>query len=182
MRPLLALLALALGGGAAYFGVLARSSYSAYSAAQLDLLEQNFTQLPTLTEEQQFSRGLLAAERQRRLLFPALGVAAVLAAMGAYVSRAARESFAPATNAEQARFAAAVGTPAVALDGARNKAAALLGVTVTAPPEVIEAALAAQLARRDPSKLDGMAEDLRKLAEDQRAELVRARDLLLRSS
>jgi hypothetical protein len=44
---------------------------------------------------------------------------------------------------------------------------------------VIEAALQAQLQQRDPSRMDGLAPDLKKLAVQQREELVRARDLLL---
>lgn len=180
MRALFVLLALGLGGAAGYYGWFARSSYSAYSAEQLDTLDSNFAQLGKGTDEQDFSRELLATERKRRMLFPALAGAAVLAAIGAYISRGARESFAP-TNAESARFAAAMGNPQVVMDGARHKAAALLGVTINAPREVIEAACAAQLASRDATKMDGLAPDLREVARTQREELIRARDLLLRT-
>jgi hypothetical protein len=80
---------------------------------------------------------------------------------------------------EDSRLLAAVGDPATLREGARQKAATLLGVSPGAPPAVIEAALQAQLQQRDPSRMDGLAPELQKLALQQREELVRARDLLL---
>lgn len=73
----------------------------------------------------------------------------------------------------------AMGDPALVLEGERHKAARLLGVTPEAPPAVVEAALAAHLAAHDPSKLDGLAPDLRRMVLDRRGALQRARDLLL---
>ena len=83
---------------------------------------------------------------------------------------------------EDSRLVAAVGDPAVLREGARQKAAALLGVAPDAPPAVIEAALQAQLQQRDPSLLVGLAPDLKQLVMEQREELTRARDLLLKKS
>ena len=179
MRVVFILLALLLGAGAAWFGTKARGSYSSYSSEQLQVLEEGFTQLAHPTEDQQFSRELLETEKKRRIAFPLLIVGAVLAAIGAYVVRGVRESFG-ASPGEEARFAATMGDPAVVLEGARNKAAALLGVTVTAPPAVIEAALAAQLETRDPAKLMGIAPELKAMVLAQREVLIKARDLLLR--
>jgi hypothetical protein len=99
--------------------------------------------------------------------------------ISAYFSRRAR--FVGASKSEEARFAATMGDPNVALEGARNKAAALLGVTLTAPAAVIEAALAAQLATRDPDRLAGIAPELKAMVLSQREALVKARDLLLKS-
>ena len=178
MKLLLVLVTIGLAGAAAYFGTLAKSSYSSYSTEQLQTLEKGMDQLAQPTEEQAYSRVLLEAEKQRRLLFPGLAIAAVLAAIGAYILKPARESFAP-SSAEEARFSASIGNPLLVLEGARNKAATLLGVTVHAPPAVIEAALAAQLQSRDPSKMDGLAPDLKAMALSQRDELIKARDLLM---
>jgi hypothetical protein len=72
-----------------------------------------------------------------------------------------------------------VGSPAVLREGARQKAASLLGVAPDAPPAVIDAALQAQLQQRDPARLTGLAQELQDQALRQREELVRARDLLL---
>lgn len=178
VRVVFLILAICLAGGAGYFGTLGKSSYSAYSAEQLAVLEDGFLDLKAPTDEQLYSRELLRTEKQRRILFPVLIVAAVLCAIGAYLSRAARESFASAE--EGARFAATVGNPGLVLEGAKNKAAALLGVTLTAPAAVIEAALAAQLASRDPDKLHGIAPDLKAMVLAQREALIKARDLLIK--
>ncbi len=176
MRFVFALLALGFVGGAIYFGALAKSSYSAYSEEQLTVLADGFARLEHPTEAQDFSRTLFEEEKRRRLFFPLMLVGAVLSAIGVYLTRAVRESF---SAPEDARFAATVGNPSLVLEGAKNKAATLLGVTVTAPPAVIEAALTAQLASRDPSQMQGMAPDLQKLVNDQRDALIKARDLLL---
>ncbi len=182
MRLVFTLLTVGLGLGAGYFGYFARGSYAAYSPAQLETLEQNFANMREMSEDQAFSRQLLRDERNRRLLFYGLGGAAVFAALGAYLSKPARESFGRMTKGEEARFSAAMGSPEVAIEGARNKAAQLLGVNVNAPREVIEAALAAQLASRDAARMEGLAPDLREVARRQRDDLVRARDTLLKST
>lgn len=174
VRALFILLTIGLGVAAGYYGTRARSSYSAYSGDQLQQLEAGINELARPTEQQLYSRELLETEKRRRMIFPGLIAGAVLAAMGAYLSRGVRQSF-----AEEARLTASLGNPALVLEGARNKAAALLGVALTAPPEVIEAALTAQLASRDPARLAGIAPDLQKLVLDQREALIKARDLLI---
>jgi hypothetical protein len=179
LKLLLVLMAIGLGGGAAYFGTLAKSSYSSYSSAQLQTLETGFTELTNLTDEQVFSQELLESEKKRRIVFPVLAIGAVLAAIGAYVSRGVRESFASADPGESARFSASIGDPEIVLEGARNKAAALLGVQLNAPAVVIEAALAAQLESRDPARLMGIAPDLKAMVLAQREALIKARDLLI---
>ena len=143
-------------------------------------LEEGIKQLEHPSEDQLFSQDLLETEKRRRVVFPVLIVGAVLAAIGAYLSRAARESFAGTTTEESARFAASIGDPAIVLEGARNKAAALLGVQLNAPAAVIEAALAAQLASRDPNRLEGIAPDLKAMVLAQCDALIKARDLLLK--
>ncbi|WP_224247645.1 hypothetical protein [Hyalangium gracile] len=198
MRWLLIMLAVGAAGTAGYLGTLGKNSFSAYSSEQLDMLEREMAQqlesagapsrslkasakqaeqLERLTGSQQ----LLQQERQRRLFFfIALGVAGVAAVASFFVRGGASSS--PSlrgSSDEDARLLAAVGDPAVLREGARQKAASLLGVSPDAPPAVIEAALQAQLQQRDPSRLDGLAPDLKQLVLQQREELVRARDLLL---
>lgn len=68
------------------------------------------------------------------------------------------------------------------LEGERHRAARLLGVTLEAPPAVVDAALAAQPAARDLGRLDGLAPDLRRAVPDRRQALQRARDLLVTGS
>ena len=68
------------------------------------------------------------------------------------------------------------------LEGERDKAARLLGVTPEAPPAVVDAALAAQLAAHDLGRLDGIAPEVRRLLLDQRESLKRARELLVRGT
>lgn len=191
MRWLLIMLAVGAAGTAGYLGTLARNSFSAYSGEQLAMLERELAQeleAPKPSgkhagpkEQLSGSQQLLQEERQRRLFFTlALGVAGV-AGVAAFFVRGGSSSgpVLRGSGDEDARLVAAVGDPAVLREGARQKAAALLGVTPDAPPAVIEAALQAQLQQRDPSRLEGLAPDLQKIALQQRDELVRARDLLL---
>jgi hypothetical protein len=198
MRWLLIMLAVGAAGTAGYLGTAARNSFSAYSGEQLDMLERELSQelaqdrgparSPKASGKKAERQELLAThhqllleERQRRLYFMlALGLAGA-AAVAAFLVRGGTSS-APSlrgSSGEDARLLAVVGDPAVLRAGARQKAAALLGVAPDAPPAVIEAALQAQLQQRDPSRMDGLAPDLQKLALQQREELVRARDLLV---
>ncbi|WP_224369123.1 hypothetical protein [Hyalangium versicolor] len=198
MRWLLIMLALGAAGTAGYLGTVAKNSFSAYSNEQLDMLEREMSQQlepnrpstrPLKSSGKQGqqkeslsgSQELLQQERQRRLyFFAALAVAAV-AAVAAFFIRSGGSSIPTlrGSSDEDARLVAAVGDPSVLREGARQKAASLLGVATDAPPAVIEAALQAQLQQRDPARLDGLAPDLKNLALQQREELVRARDLLL---
>ncbi|MBN1209148.1 MAG: hypothetical protein JXB05_30100 [Myxococcaceae bacterium] len=197
MRWLLIMLAVGAAGTAGYLGTAAKNSFSGYSREQLELLERELAQLEperggdkrsskasgrqdAQQELLQGNRQLLQEERQRRLYFPlALGVAG-LAAVAAFLVRGGSSTASlRGSSHEEARLLAAMGDPAVLREGARHKAAALLGVSPDAPPAVIEAALQAQLQQRDPSQLHGLSQDLKQLVLQQREELVRARDLLL---
>ncbi|SEM22247.1 hypothetical protein SAMN05444354_11372 [Stigmatella aurantiaca] len=196
MRWLFLMLALGCGATAGYLGLFQKSSFSGYSGEQLDLLERELT--GALASSQPPSRrkapapGLDAAERlqdgqqriqaerqRRRSLALALGGMG-LATLAAFFVRSGPSRFRVRTSSgEEARLLAAVGNPAVLQEGARQKAASLLGVSPEAPPAVIEAALQAQLQQRDPARLTGLAQALQDQALQQREALVRARDLLL---
>jgi hypothetical protein len=196
MRWLFLLVALGCGAAAGYLGLFQKSSFSGYSGEQLDLLERELTgalespQPPSrrkappsgldAAERLQDGQQRIQAERQRRQsLALALGGMG-LATLAAFFVRSGPFRFrARASSGEEARLLAAVGSPAVLREGARQKAASLLGVAPDAPPAVIDAALQAQLQQRDPSRLTGLAQELQDQALRQREELVRARDLLL---
>lgn len=187
MRRILVVVAVLAGLAAAYGGTLAKNSFSSYSGDQLDLIEREYVSVMANggTFSQGRSRILIGNERLRRALFPASIALSVLCFAGAiFVARGRRsdaQAQAPLTD-EEARLRSAIGDPAMTIEAAKHKAAALLGVTRDAPPSVIEAALAAQLADRDPSKLDGRAPSLRLILAEQREELVKARNLLLEQS
>lgn len=197
MRWLLIMLAVGAVGVAGYLGLFVKNSFSGYSNEQLDLLEREMAVELALersgsarkpsearSEQQlwvQDRQQLILEERRRRLFFIlALGVAGV-AGVGAFLVRGGSSTPHLRTSEdEESRLVAAMGDPSVLREGARQKAAALLGVAPEAPPAVIEAALQAQLQQRDPSMLVGLAPDLKQLVMDQREELTRARDLLLK--
>ncbi|MDY7230243.1 hypothetical protein [Hyalangium rubrum] len=201
MRWLLLMIAVGAAGTAGYFGLFVKNSFSGYSNAQLDVLERELTagaaqerppskrkSKSTNTDEEQqvwaeVQQRLLLEERQRRLfLVLSLGVAALSGLGAAFVRGKASTSPVLTERGEDARLVAAVGDPAVLREGARQKAASLLGVSPDAPPAVIEAALQAQLQQRDPSLLVGLGPDLKQLVLQQREELTRARDVLLEKS
>jgi hypothetical protein len=198
MRWLLIMLAVGAAAMAGYLGTAAKNSYSGYSGPQLDQLENELrlalepglgggprpVKLRSRSPEEELqlldNRELLQEERQRRRYFPiALGVAGLAAVAAFFVRGGASPVSLRGSTDEEARLLAAVGDPAVLREGARQKAAALLGVSPDAPPAVIEAALQAQLQQREPSQLHGLSQDLKQLVLQQREELVRARDLLL---
>jgi len=170
-----------------------RSSFGGYSDAQLDTLEAAYrsaTRAPTgpglgsdakreAALEAQLSLERLQQERFRRRAFLGAEAIAILAVLGAMVprrggSRASRE--------EEHRLADAFGDPAALLEAERKKAAGLLGVSVEAPPEVVDAALAAKLAAREPGRLEGLDPGLKQVILEQRQALRRARDLLVAGS
>ena len=132
-------------------------------------------------QELTLSLQLLQEERRRRLYFTlALGVAGAAAVASFFIrGRSSPKPVLRGSRDEDVRLLAAVGDPAILREGARQKAAALLGVSPDAPPAVIEAALQAQLQQRDPANMKGLTLDLQRLVQDQRDALVRARDLLL---
>ncbi len=125
------------------------------------------------------SLGLLEAERHRRKALLGVLAVAVLATLGALIPRRGGPA---ASGDEERRLARAMGSPTALLEGERHRAAKLLGVALEAPPAVIDAALAAQLAAHDLGRVDGLAPDLRKMMLEQRESLRRARDLLVTRS
>ncbi len=195
MRRLMfvALAVLAAGGAWWLRKQSVTSSYGAYSDAQLQTLEAGYRAamhpapgpgISTVTGREatldaELSLVVLEKEQHRRLALRGLALVAVLASVGALLlgRREGRRA-----RGEEARLLKAMGDPAALLEGERHKAARLLGVTLEAPLEVVDAALAAQLAARDLGRLDGLAPDLRRLALDQREALQRARDLLITGS
>jgi hypothetical protein len=191
-RLVFAALAVLAAGGAFFLREKSRStSFSAYTEAQLDTLEANYravSQAPptqgTLAARQeaaldaQLSLESLQTERHRRFALRALALVALLAVVGALLPRRGGSR---RDRGEDARLRKAMGDPGVMLEGERHKAARLLGVTPEAPPAVIDAALAAQLAAHDPGRVDGLAPEVRRMILDQRQALQRARDLLVRA-
>ncbi len=198
MRRLLfvALAVLAAGGGWWVRRQSEASSFGAYSNAQLELLERGYRSAldappaPGMTSlarreaaiDAEVSLGLLRSERRRRHALVALEVLVVLAVLGALLPRRGGGRSSRTERAEEQRLAEAMGDPAALLEGERHKAARLLGVTLEAPPAVVDAALAAQLAAHDASRLEGLAPDLRRIVLEQRQALQRARDLLVTGS
>jgi hypothetical protein len=79
MRSLLMLIALAAAGAAAHQGLLARNSYSGYSDAHLEQLQEQLSDILSRgddPEDHHFSLQLLRTEQRRRLRFRlALGTA-----------------------------------------------------------------------------------------------------------
>ncbi|MDQ3264345.1 MAG: hypothetical protein M3Y59_11885 [Myxococcota bacterium] len=122
--------------------------------------------------------GRLDEQRRRRLVQWGLPLALLL---GVAAWFAPRSHFSFGRNKdEEARLAAHLGNASGELAAERRHAAAtLLGVTPNAPRAVIEAAFQAQLQERDRSRYDGVAVDLVRVAEEQRAQLQKARDYLL---
>lgn len=182
MRKLLFLIALLAGGYAGYLGTIGKTSYALYSKTQLDMLEEEHSRLVREsqgdTTEHAVSLQLIREERERPLrLYASAGAAALAFVIALLLPRSSWR--ARGEDTEDSRFVQHVGDPVLTGQGARHKAAALLGVLPDAPPAVIEAALQAQLAARDPAQLDGVAPDLRHSVLEQREELLRAGNLLL---
>ncbi len=180
MRWLFVLIALLLGGTATWLVGYADTAYRGYGLGELTLLEAQYEAATAAADAKSdvgLSLYLVKQERWRRMAWPPFALGAALCLVLAYRSRSGGVREVPD---EEHRLVGKLGSPELLLEGERQKAARLLGVTVDAPVEVIEAALAAQLASRDPSRLEGLAPDLRKVAEEQRAALVRARDLLVK--
>ncbi len=184
-----ALAVLAAGGAWWLRKQSVRSSFGGYSDAQLGTLEAGYraamhpppgpgTSALARGEaalDAELSLALLETERHRRLALRGVALIAVLSIAGALLP-ARREG--RRARGEEGRLLKRMGDPAALLEGERHKAARLLGVALDAPPAVVDAALAAQLAARDLGRLDGLAPDLRRLVLDQREALQRARDLL----
>ena len=192
-RIVFAALAVVAAGGAFWLREKSSAtSFAAYTGAQLDTLEAGYRALLRAPPPQgsvasrqdavldaQLSMESLQAERHRRLALRGLVAVALLAVVGALLPR---RGGARRDRGEDARLRKAMGDPAALLEGERHKAARLLGVTLEAPPAVVDAALAAQLAAHDLGRLGGIAPEVRRLLLDQRQALQRARDLLVRGA
>lgn len=193
-RLVFAALAVLTAGGAIWLREQSsRSSFSSYSDSQLDTLEAGYravTRTPpapgsTATSRRdaaldaELSLERLQTERHRRIALRSLAMVSLLAAVGALLAGRGR---ARRDRGEEARLRVAMGDPVALLEGERDKAARLLGVRPEAPPAVVDAALAAQLAAHDLGRLDGIAPEVRRLLLDQRESLQRARDLLVRGT
>ncbi|HYO73739.1 MAG TPA: hypothetical protein VEU33_47510 [Archangium sp.] len=181
MRILLFLVALLSGGYAGYLSTVAKTSYSSYSSAQLDQIEaEQMRQLDRTSGDERdnhlISLSLLREERARPFKVQVAGGVAGLSLLTALVLTLVGRRRQDSGQEE------AYGTPAESggsrqMD--RNRAAALLGVRPDAPRAVIEAALQAQLAEKDPSQLGGHDPSLRQKILQQREELQAAANLLL---
>jgi hypothetical protein len=193
-RLVFAALAVLTAGGAIWLREQSsRSSFSSYSDSQLDTLEEGYravTRAPagpgtTATSRRdaaldaELSLERVQTERYRRTALRSLAMVSLLAAVGALLAGRGR---ARRDRGEEARLRVAMGDPVALLEGERDKAARLLGVRPEAPPAVVDAALAAQLAAHDLGRLDGIAPEVRRLLLDQRESLQRARDLLVRGT
>lgn len=183
MRKLLFLIALLAGGYAGYLGTIGKTSYALYSKTQLDMLEQEHSRLVRQsqgdTSEHAVSLQLIREERERPMrLYVSAGAAALAFIIALLLPRSSWRARGSG-HEEDSRFVQHVGDPVLTGQGARHKAAALLGVLPDAPPAVIEAALQAQLAAREPSQMEGVAPDLRHAVLEQREEIIRAGNLLL---
>jgi len=193
-RLVFAALAVLTAGGAIWLREQSsKSSFSSYSDSQLDTLEAGYRAVmrtppaPRSTATSRLDAALdaelslerLQTERYRRIALRSLAMVSFLAVVGALLAgrRRARRN-----RGEEARLRRAMGDPVALLEGERDKAARLLGVTPEAPPAVIDAALSAQLAAHDLGRLDGIAPEVRRLLLDQRESLQRARDLLVRGT
>ncbi len=192
-RLAFAALAVMTAGGAIWLREKSSaSSFSSYSDPQLDTLEAGYRaakRTPPASAstasrrdaalDAELSLEQLQTERYRRTALRSLAVVTLLAIVGALLPGRRRTR---PDRKEEVRLREVMGDPTALLEGERNKAARLLGVTPEAPPAVVDAALAAQLAAHDLSRLDGIAPDLRRLLLEQRESLQRARDLLVRGT
>jgi hypothetical protein len=188
MRTLLVLVALLAGGYAGYRGLATKSSYASYSPEQLDELEaEHQRQLLKASgeayETHALSLTMLREERSRRFeVQAALGVAglSLVSALVLTLVRGRRRADSSRSDDEEPRSTPEpIGHYRSAGKAARAQAAALLGVRPDAPRAVIEAALQAQLAERDPAHLHGMDPGLRQRVLQQREALLQAANLLL---
>ncbi len=187
MRFVLGLLSLAALGVWAWFLLGRVGSVSTFDEAKLAVLQEEADRVLASEEmgtpawlDADASRALISQERmRRRVLWSGLPVASVLAIAALFAPklrvRPRRD------RKEEARLSEFLGgqRAEIAAD-ARKSAAELLGITPNAPPELVEAAFQAQMRQRDPARYDGVAPDLVKIAESQRQQLVKARELLLR--
>jgi hypothetical protein len=181
MRRILFLLLLGLSAGSVYVHTLARTSYSGLSEAQFSMAERELEKLARRKDE----RGLEARveltfiedERRRQQLAWALPAATALVGLLTLVlSVAGRRR---RLSDEEVRLLGATGGEDFGTLVRKRQAADMLGVSPSAPSVVVEAALQALLASREPAQLQGLRPDLRDTLLAQREDLIRARDVLL---
>ena len=176
-------LTIVLALAAGYFGVVRRSSYSGFSKEKLLQLADGYRaqlrQPDPVGEESAVSLSLLQDELLRRRLAPALSIVAGLALLGTLFLTFRLRARPRKLTGEDARLQAAFGDPAVLEAGARQKAAALLGVTVDAPLEVVLAAYEAQRNLYARERLEGLPGDLHRMLQEKLVEFEKARDLLV---
>lgn len=183
MRIVLFLVALAAAGYAGYLKFGTPSLYTSYSPEKLEQLESAYEQKVNFAkgdqlDEDRVSLSLLREERVRReqvkWALGGAGAAFLLALVFTLVGGRgqARED---SRRGEGSGPVAAPGSQVTT----REQAAALLGVHPNAPRTVIEAALQAQLAEREPAQLAGLDPTLRDNVLRQREELRQAGNLLL---
>jgi hypothetical protein len=182
MRILLFLVALLSGGYAGYLSTVAKTSYSSFSPAQLDQIEaEQMRQADRTSGDERdnhlISLSLLRDERTRRAHFPIAGGVAGLSLFGALVLTLVGGRRKDSGQEEEPYGAPGESGGSRQMD--RNRAAALLGVRPDAPRAVVEAALQAQLAEKDPSQLGGHDPSLRQKILQQREELQAAANVLL---
>src|SRR5262245_50912158 len=131
-RLVLVAFAVLAAGGTFWLRELSkRSSFAAYTDAQLDTLAEGYRAVmraPPGTQrkaslEAEISLGLLEDERHRRTGLRGLAVLALLAAGGALFPWRRRVR---SDRGEEARLRETVGDPALVLQGERHKAARLL--------------------------------------------------------
>jgi hypothetical protein len=186
MRIVFFLLAVAAAGYAGYLQFYHPSNYTSFSEAKLTQLDQAYDAAISASrgeaerDANRLSQMLVQNELTRRLhVKAALGGAAVFLVLG-LVMTLLRGRGGSREEQEQARVSSptardASGAPTMT----REQAAALLGVQPNAPRAVVEAALQAQLAERDPSQLVGLDPTLKHNVLQQREELRQAGNVLL---
>src|SRR5262249_8353788 len=138
------------------------SSFAAYADSQLATLEEAYRAVmrsppasgngkvaqQEAALDAELSLGLLESERHRRLGLRGLVGVAFLSVVAALLPRS-RRARVRGDRGEEVRMREHFGDPALLLEGQRQEAARLLGVSRDAPREVIEAALTARLAMHD---------------------------------
>lgn len=155
------MLTLACVALAVHQATLAKSSYSAYSAKQLDFMRAELERVDR-GEGEDFQLALLGGETRRRVLLPVS--AGLSVGLGAATVLAWRRRRSGKMTDEELRLLTAVSPPPSG-QGEFQRAAALLGVAANAPAHVIDAALAAQIRAQPP---------------EAHPKLLRARDVLLK--
>jgi len=190
-RGVFAALAVVAAGGAFHLRERSsESSFSAYTDSQLATLAEAYRAVmrsPPMSGmtraaqqdralDAELSLGNLEAEKHRRLAVQGLAGVAFLSVVAALLPRSRRVR---RDRGEDTRLRERFGDPSLVLEAQKREAARLLGVARDAPREVIEAALAAQLAMHDARPLEGIHSEMRQVAVERRQALQRARDLLV---